>query len=73
MQTGVADVQVQQSLILHGVIECYHVSDRTSYRTGMNALKNTAPYPSISLSFCGLQLDAGPVNTSTICFGRFGH
>ena len=62
----------KQSLILHGVIECYYVFDRTSYRTGLNALKNTAPYPGISLNFCALQLDAGPVKTSTICFDNSG-
>jgi hypothetical protein len=62
----------KQSLILHGVIECYYVFDRTSYRTGLNQLKNTAPYPGISLNFCALQLDAGPVKTSTICFDNSG-
>ena len=56
----------KQSLILHGVIECSHVFDRTSYRTCLNRLKNTAPNPGISLNACALQLDDGPVKTSTI-------
>lgn len=60
------------SLILHGTIECYYVFDRTSYRTGLNTLKNTAPYTGISLNFCAIQLDGGPVKTSTICFDNSG-
>lgn len=60
------------SLILHGVIECYYVFDKTSYRTGLNTLKNTAPYSGISLNFCAIQLDGGPVKTSTICFDNSG-
>ncbi len=60
------------SLILHGTIECYYVFDRTSYRTGLNTLKNTAPYSGISLNFCAIQLDGGPVKTSTICFDNSG-
>ena len=62
----------KQSLILHGTIECYYVFDKTSYRTGLNQLKNTAPFPGISLNFCALQLDDGPVKTSTICFDNSG-
>ena len=62
----------KQSLILHGAIECYYVFDKTSYRTGLNQLKNTEPYPGISLNFCALQLDDGPVKTSAICFDNSG-
>ena len=61
-----------QSLLLQGTIECYYVFDKTSYRTGLNAIKNTAPYTGISLNFCALQLDDGPVKTSTICFDNSG-
>jgi hypothetical protein len=61
-----------QSLLLQGTIECYYVFDKTSYRTGLNAIKNTAPYSGISLNFCALQLDDGPVKTSTICFDNSG-
>ncbi|BDA46654.1 hypothetical protein COCOBI_09-1070 [Coccomyxa sp. Obi] len=64
--------QCKASLILHGTIECYYVFDKTSYRTGLNTLKNTAPYPGISLNFCAIQLDGGPVKTSTICFDNSG-
>lgn len=46
--------------------------DKTSYRTGLNTLKNTAPYAGISLNFCAIQLDGGPVKTSTICFDNSG-
>jgi hypothetical protein len=60
------------SLILKGTIECYYVFDKTSYRTGLNTLKNTAPYTGISLNFCAIQLDGGPVKTSTICFDNSG-
>lgn len=60
------------SFILHGTIECYFVFDRTSYRTGLDQLKNTAPYPGVSLNFCALQLDDGPIKTSTICFDNSG-
>jgi hypothetical protein len=60
------------SLILKGTIECYYVFDKTSYRTGLNTLKNTAPYAGISLNFCAIQLDGGPVKTSTICFDNSG-
>ncbi|CAL8471271.1 g10813 [Coccomyxa elongata] len=64
--------QCKASLILHGTIECYYVFDRTSYRTGLNTLKNTQPYSGISLNFCAIQLDGGPVKTSTICFDNSG-
>ena len=60
------------SLILHGVIECYYVFDTTSYRTGLNAIRNTVNYPGVSLNFCALQLDGGPVKTSTLCFDNAG-
>ena len=62
----------KQSLVLHGIIECYYVFDKTSYRTGLNVLKNVAPYPGLSLNFCALQLDNGPVKTSDICFDNSG-
>ncbi|EIE18926.1 hypothetical protein COCSUDRAFT_68083 [Coccomyxa subellipsoidea C-169] len=64
--------QCKASLILKGTIECYYVFDKTSYRTGLNTLKNTAPYSGISLNFCAIQLDGGPVKTSTICFDNSG-
>ena len=60
------------SFILHGIVECYFVFDRTSYRTGLDTLKNTQPYPGVSLNFCALQLDGGPIKTSTICFDNSG-
>lgn len=60
------------SFILHGTVECYFVFDRTSYRTGLDTLKNTEPYPGVSLNFCALQLDGGPIKTSTICFDNSG-
>ncbi len=53
-------------------MECYFVFDRTSYRTGLDTLKNTQPYPGVSLNFCALQLDGGPIKTSTICFDNSG-
>jgi hypothetical protein len=62
----------KQSFILHGTIECYYVFDKSSYRTGLNTLKNTAPFPGLSLNFCAIQLDGGPVKTSTICFDNSG-
>ena len=62
----------QASLILHGTIECYVVFDKTSYRTGLNAIKNTAPYNGITLNFCAITLDGGPIRTSTICFDNSG-
>ena len=62
----------KQSLILHGVIECSHVFERASYRTGLNQLNTTAPNPGISLNACALQLDDGPIKTSTICFDNSG-
>ena len=48
------------------------VFDKTSYITGLNTIKNTAPYAGVSLNFCALQLDDGPVKTSTICFDNSG-
>ena len=71
-QTWHGTCRCKQSLILQGVVECYYVFDKTSYRTGLNTLKNTAPYSGISLNFCALQLDDGPVKTSTICFDNSG-
>ena len=62
----------KSSFILHGIVECYFVFDRTSYRTGLDTLKNTQPYPGVSLNFCALQLDGGPIKTSTICFDNSG-
>ena len=62
----------KQSFLLHGVVECYFVFDKTSYITGLNTIKNTAPYAGVSLNFCALQLDDGPVKTSTICFDNSG-
>ena len=62
----------KNSFILHGTVECYFVFDRTSYRTGLDVLKNTEPYPGVSLNFCALQLDGGPIKTSTICFDNSG-
>jgi hypothetical protein len=62
----------KNSLVLHGTVECYYVFDKTSYRTGLNTIKNTAPYPGLSLNFCAIQLDGGPVKTSTICFDNSG-
>ena len=62
----------KNSFILHGTVECYFVFDRTSYRTGLDSLKNTEPYPGVSLNFCALQLDGGPLKTSTICFDNSG-
>ena len=62
----------QASLILHGTIECYVIFDKTSYRTGLNAIKNTAPYNGITLNFCAITLDGGPIRTSTICFDNSG-
>ena len=62
----------KNSFILHGTVECYFVFDRTSYRTGLDTLKNTEPYPGVSLNFCALQLDGGPIKTSTICFDNSG-
>ena len=62
----------RQSFILQGVVECYMVFDKTSYITGLNTIKNTAPYAGVSLNFCALQLDDGPVKTSTICFDNSG-
>ena len=53
-------------------MECYFVFDRTSYRTGLDVLKNTQPYEGVSLNFCALQLDGGPIKTSTICFDNSG-
>ena len=58
--------------MLHGIIECYYVFDKTAYRTGLNVLKNVQPYPGLSLNFCALQLDNGPVKTSDICFDNSG-
>lgn len=60
------------SLILHGTIECYIIFDKTSYRTGLNAIKNVAPYNGITLNFCAVELDGGPIRTSTICFDNSG-
>ena len=54
------------------MVECYFVFDKTSYITGLNTIKNTAPYSGVSLNFCALQLDDGPVKTSTICFDNSG-
>ena len=62
----------QASLILHGTIECYFIFDKSSYRTGLNAIKNVAPYNGITLNFCALELDGGPIRTSTICFDNSG-
>ena len=62
----------QASLILHGTIECYVIFDKTSYRTGLNAIKNTAPYNGVTLNFCAITLDGGPIRTSTICFDNSG-
>ncbi|KAK9821113.1 hypothetical protein WJX81_007720 [Elliptochloris bilobata] len=42
------------------------------YRTGLNAIKNVAPYNGITLNFCAITLDGGPIRTSTICFDNSG-
>ena len=57
---------------MQGTVECYFIFDRSSYRTGLNAIKNVAPYNGITLNFCCLQLDGGPIRTSTICFNNSG-
>ena len=62
----------QASLILQGTIECYFIFDKSSYRTGLNAIKNVAPYTGITLNFCCMQLDDGPIRTSTTCFDNSG-
>ena len=55
----------KQSLILHRVIVCSYVFDRTSYRTCLDRLKNTAPNPGIFLNVCALQLDEGRASRSS--------
>ena len=72
MNEFISCCRCKASFILHGIVECYFVFDRTSYRTGLNTLKNTEPYPGVSLNFCALQLDGGPIKTSTICFDNSG-
>ena len=64
--------QCRNSLVLKGAAECYFVFDQTSVRTGIAAIKNTAPYTGISLVTCVLQLDAGPPKTSPTCFDKSG-
>lgn len=64
--------QCRNSLVLKGAAECYFVFDQTSVRTGIAAIKNTAPYTGISLITCVLQLDAGPPKTSPTCFDKSG-
>jgi hypothetical protein len=49
------------------------VFDQVSQKTGLNAIKNTAPYPGLELVTCVLQLDCGPPKTSPICFDNSGH
>ena len=45
--------------------------DRTSYRTGLIQLKNTAPYPGISLNVCP-QAGRWAVKMSSMCFSNPG-
>mgnify|MGYP006952895303 CR=1 FL=1 len=43
-----------------------------SFKTGIAAIKNVAPYPGLELVTCVLQLDCGPPKTSPICFDKGG-